>query len=303
MGSLSTERLLIDAFARAGVGAGFHALDLATGAEIGHRPDEPEVMASVFKLPVLLALLRASDAGDLDLAEQVTVPVAGRAYGPTGLSAMSDPVTMSVRDLARSMIAVSDNAASDLVLERIGIPAVNAALRELGCTRTEVVHDVRGTFATILEDASLDSLSDFDSMPTADQLDLLRALRPLETNHTTARDMTRLLRLLWTDAAASPEGCEVGRQILQQQVWPHRLASGFPEDDVVTAGKTGTLLRVRNEVGVVTYPDGGTYAVAVFTTAAATTTKSPAADAVIGEAARIAVDALRAAGCARASAD
>lgn len=291
---MSTDRLLQETFARAGVTAGFHALDLDTGAEVGHRPDELEVMASVFKLPVLIALLRAADAGVVDLAEQVTVPVAGRAQGPTGLSVMTDPVTMSLRDLARWMIVVSDNAASDVVLERIGIPAVNLTLKELGCTSTEVVRDVRALFESILEDAAVDSFADLPVTPTREQLDSLRALRPLETNHTTARDMTHLLRLLWSDQAASPQSCELGRQILRQQVWPHRLASGFPEDDVTTGGKTGTLPRVRNEVGVVAFPDGSRYAVAVFTTADATTAKNPAADAVIGEAARIAVDVLRA---------
>jgi beta-lactamase class A len=291
---LSTEQLLSDAFERAGVRAGFHARDLATGSEIGHRPDEPEVLASVFKVPVLIALLRAADAGDVDLSEQVMVPAAGRTAGPTGLSVMSGPVTMSLLDLARLMIVVSDNAATDVVLDKIGVPAVGLALKELGCTSTQVVADVRGIFASMLEDASLSSLDDFNGKPTGEQLDLLRALRPLETNSGTARDATHLLSLLWADKAVSPEGCELGRQILRQQVWPHRLASGFPEDDIVTAGKTGTLPRVRNEVGVVTYPDGSSYAVAVFTTAEATTAKNPAADAVVGEAARIAIEALRA---------
>lgn len=292
--TMSTQQQLKDAFTRAGVTAGFHALDLGTGAEVGHRADEPEVMASVFKVPVLIALLRAADSGDVDLAEQVMVPATGRTAGPTGLSVMSGPVTMSLLDLARLMIVVSDNAATDVVLDRIGISAVALALKELGCSSTQVVADVRGIFASMLQDASLNSLEEFDGTPTGEQLDLLRALRPQETNSGTARDVTKLLRLLWTDEAASPESCAMGRQILQQQVWPHRLASGFPEDEVITAGKTGTLPRIRNEVGVVSYPDGSSYAVAVFTTAEATTAKNPAADAVIGEAARIAVDALRA---------
>jgi beta-lactamase class A len=289
---MRTEELLSEAFARAGVTAGFHALDLTTGAEIGIREDEAQVAASVFKVPVLIGLLRGADKGEVDLSEQITVPADGRVEGPTGLSVMTDPVTMSLRDLARLMIVVSDNAATDVVIERLGIAAINVALKELGCTGTAVMHDVRGLFDTVIEDAGLRSVGELGT-PTAEQLDSWRAMRPLETNHTTARDMTHLLRLLWADEAASPKSCELGRQTLQQQVWPHRLASGFPEDEVVTAGKTGTLPRVRNEVGVVSCPDGSSYAVAVFTTAEATTVKHPAADAVIGEAARIAVDALR----------
>lgn len=290
---MTVQQELAEAFAEANVDASFHALDLRTGVEVGHRPDEPSLMASVFKVPVLLALVRAADAGQLDLAEQVTVPVEGRAPGPTGLSMMSDPVTMSWRDLARWMIVVSDNAATDVVLDRVGIPAVKETLAALGCDHTQVLVDVKGLFDTILEDAGLSSFEEFPAQPTTEELDRWRAMRPLETNSTTPRDMTRLLGTIMDDTAASPEGCELVRSILVQQVWPHRLASGFPEDDVVTGGKTGTLPRVRNETGVVVYPDGSTYAVACFTRAHVGTAKNPAADAVIGRAARIAVDFLR----------
>ncbi|KJY47691.1 hypothetical protein VR46_02055 [Streptomyces sp. NRRL S-444] len=72
------------------------------------------------------------------------------------------------------------------------------------------------------------------------------------------------------------------------------MAAGFPFDDVHVAGKTGSLPTLRNEVGVIEYPDGGRYAVAVFTRAANPAATLPAADAVIGTTARIAVDALRA---------
>ncbi|MFC7510391.1 serine hydrolase [Streptomyces thermocarboxydus] len=106
--------------------------------------------------------------------------------------------------------------------------------------------------------------------------------------------MTRLLGAVWRDEACTPEHGAAIRRIMGLQVWPHRLASGFPFDDVHVAGKTGSLPTLRNEVGVVEYPDGGRYAVAVFTRTAHTAATLPAADAVIGTAARIAVDALRA---------
>jgi beta-lactamase class A len=105
--------------------------------------------------------------------------------------------------------------------------------------------------------------------------------------------MTRLLQLVYTDAAASAESCEHIRRILRNQVWPHRLAAGFPEDDIFTAGKTGTLIVWRNEVGVVGCRDGSVFAVAVYTRSRQPSIKDPAADAVIGAAARMAVDELR----------
>jgi beta-lactamase class A len=294
MQTISAE--LASAFDTAAVDASFHAVDLASGAEVGHRPDEPSIMASVFKLPVLVALTREADAGTVDLSAQITVPVEDRTPGPTGLSTMTDPVTMSLRDLARSMIVVSDNAATDVVLRVIGLPAVNHALAALGLHRTQVVVDVVGLFDTIVEDAGLASFADFSVTPTLEDLLTWRAVRPADTNSTTARDMTTLLRLIDRDRAASPGSCELIRGVMSQQVWPHRLAAGFPEDEITTSGKTGTLPRVRNEVGLVRYLDGGRYAIACFTWARTGEAKNAAADAVIGRASRLAVDALRSCG-------
>jgi beta-lactamase class A len=104
--------------------------------------------------------------------------------------------------------------------------------------------------------------------------------------------MSELLSLVWRDEAGPAEACAEVRRIMALQVWPHRLSSGFP-DGVRVAGKTGTLVTIRNEAGVVTYPDGGRYAVAVFTLASSLAFQQPAIDAAIGTAARMADDALR----------
>jgi beta-lactamase class A len=115
---------------------------------------------------------------------------------------------------------------------------------------------------------------------------------PARTNAGTARDMTTLLRALWEDRAA-PESCAAVRRLMRLQVWPHRLASGFPDEGWGVAGKTGTLPGIRNEIGVVELPDGMRVAVAVFTCADSPASALPQADRLIGTAARIAVDALR----------
>lgn len=280
-------------FEQADVDGFLHALDVRSGREVGHSPDAPVVTASTFKLPVLVELFRQADAGSIDLTERVTVPVDGRAPGPTGLSVMLDPVTLSWRDLAHSMIVVSDNAATDVICERVGLDNVNRSMRLLGLTDTHLDADCRGIFASLAEDAGVESVGDVPLVPSPEVLDAMRAVQPARTDRTTARDMTRLLQLIYNDAAASPQSCEHIRRILRNQVWPHRLAAGFPEDDVVTAGKTGTLIVWRNEVGVVGYPDGSVFAVAVYTRSRRPSLKNPAADAVIGAAARMAVDALR----------
>lgn len=76
------------------------------------------------------------------------------------------------------------------------------------------------------------------------------------------------------------------------QAWTNRLTSGFP-DEVKISGKTGTLPGIRNEAGVVEYPDGGRYAVGVFTVGHTFDYRLPAADAVIGTTARMATEHLR----------
>ena len=82
------------------------------------------------------------------------------------------------------------------------------------------------------------------------------------------------------------------RRIMALQVWPHRLTSGFPAG-VTLAAKTGTLPGIRNEAGVVMYPDGSRYAVAVFTRAHSYVDRQPNVDASIGKAALAAVEGLR----------
>jgi beta-lactamase class A len=281
-------------FVEAGVTAAFHAVDLQTGREVDHHADDLAVTASVFKLPVLLELCRQHAVGEIDAGAPVHVPVENRAPGPNGLSVMQDPMTMSLRDLAWLMMGISDNAATDVICAHVGLAKVEATLARLGLTRTRIDGDCRDLFRTIEEDLGIDSVADLT--PSWELFEKVRAFDPERgLRVTTPREMTRLLSLIWTDLAAPPEACAEVRRILGLQVWPHRLASGFADDDAVrTSGKTGTLPTIRNEVGMVEYPDGGRYGVAVFTRSSSLAQKNAAADAVIGRAARLAVETLRA---------
>ena len=296
----ATDQMRVAA-AQVGVRALVHARDLESGREAGLDPDAPVVLASVFKIPVALEAARQFEAGVLDPAERVRVPAEGRTAGGTGLSVMSDDVELSLRDLVRLMITVSDNAATDIVTERVGRDAVNATMRALGLHNTLLEADCRGLLGRLVEqleptDAERERLAAGDEevlseIPAArwTGCDDLRAER---TNRSTAREMTRLLELIWKDEAGPPGACAFVRTVMAQQVWPHRLRAGFP-GHVRTSGKTGTLPFIRNEAGMVEYPDGGRYAVAVFTVAGDPTLHDPDRDRLIGTIARIAVDRLR----------
>ncbi|WP_327087326.1 class A beta-lactamase-related serine hydrolase [Nonomuraea sp. NBC_01738] len=275
-------------FRRAGVDGVLHAVDVDTGREVSYGPDEPVVTASVFKLPLMVELARMADAGALKLTERITVTGEDRVSGPTGVSAMLDDVTMSLRDLAYLMIAVSDNTSADVLVGRVGLDNVNAMLAACGFTGTRVLHGSRVMFASLAEDCG-------HGWPylDLDELRAARALDPARTNRSTPREMTRLLSMIWRDELASAELSAWMRALMGMQVWPHRLSAGFPYDDVEVSGKTGSLPTLRNEVGVVEYPDGGRYAVAVFTRAFSPAANQPRADAVIGTTAYMAVDHLR----------
>ncbi|MFC5234234.1 serine hydrolase [Pseudonocardia zijingensis] len=283
------------AFADAGVQGVLHAMPLGCPArEVEVDPDEPVVMASVYKLPLLVAFCRLVDAGELDPRERLTVDPAERTTGPTGLSIMRDPVTMSWRDLACSMIAVSDNAAADVVLRRVGLDRVNAALDDLGLERTRVHGGTADVFRSLVADtAAPDTAAAFRALTSNDAAVAVRAYDAVLASATTAREMTRLLDAVWSDRAASPDQCRFARELLGAQAWQHRMRSGFPPVGVRVAGKTGTLAAVRNEVGVVQFDGERPVAVAVFTQAARAEEVLPRADAVIGQAARLAVADLR----------
>jgi len=280
-------------FDSAGARGFMHAVDIDHGHEIGLDPDEPVVTASVFKVAVMLEFARQAAAGRFALTDRVTVPASRRTMGPTGLSVMSDDVELSWRDLAFLMMSVSDNTATDIVMEHVGADTIAKTLAELGLPGTAAPEDCRQLLDGLMEDLGLTGEDDVDfaALPP-DRIAAARALTPHRTNRTTAREMARLLTLIWRDEAGPPEACAEVRRIMALQVWPHRLSCGFP-DGVKVSGKTGTLPGIRNEAGVVEFPDGARFAVAVFTTARSYAYQQPAIDAAIGTAARLAVDELQ----------
>ncbi|MER5598836.1 serine hydrolase [Streptomyces sp. NPDC002265] len=287
-------RTIDEAFAAAGSGGFVHAVDIDSGVQFEYGADNPVLLASVCKIPVLVELYARGDEGILDLSSRVHVQESGRSPGPTGLSVMLDPVDVSLRDLAYWMMSVSDNAATDVLCDLLGIDAINARMAGLGLKEVRLEGTCRDIYDAFDEElGGVDALDLSDA--EAERLRSCRVLHVPSATRGTPRSITTLLSMMWRDQAASAGACAAMRRILGLQVWPHRLRSGFPDDRVTVAGKTGTLPFVRNEVGVVEYPDGGRYAVAVFTCPDALAYVNPPADAVIGTVARAAVDYIRAA--------
>lgn len=253
-------------------------------------------MASVFKIPVLIELVKQAWEGKIDLGERITVGARDRVMGPTGLSAMLDDAELSLRDLAFLMMSISDNTARGVVMRRLGLDKINQTLTGLGLTNTVLVGDCNLLLSSLIEDLGL-TRADTGTLDWSkiepEAFAQCRSLKAEETTRTTPREMATLLKMIWRDEAGPPEACAEARRILALQAWRDRLTSGFP-DEVLVAGKTGTLPAIRNEVGVVAYPAGKRYAVAVFTKARSYEWRMPPIDAAIGKTARMAVEHLRA---------
>lgn len=281
--------------AEVGLSARVHARRVDGAGAVGIDENAPVVTASVFKVPVALALASQAQAGKLDLAEQLTVLPDTGPPSPYGLANFRHPVRIALEDLALLMLGISDNVATDLVLAAVGRDAVAELLAGLGLAVTAVPQDCQEILDSIGAELGLDYSDDEQALMSypLDQIRALSALQPGRTCRTTPEEMTRLLGMIWRDEAAPPQACELVRRWLGLQVWPHRLSSGFAGRDVMISGKTGTLPTVRNEVGVVEYADGDRYAVAVFTSAADAQFRVPARDHFIGEAATLAVEFLR----------
>ncbi|MGI5219747.1 serine hydrolase [Nocardia sp. CA-290969] len=282
-------------FADAGCTGRLHARRCdGSSEEVSIGGTERVVTASVYKLPLLLAYCRAVDAGRVDPLERLTLVPAECTPGPTGISALHDPVTMSRRDLATSMMTVSDNAAADLLLGEIGLADVHELLAAHGLTRTRLVGGTADIQRSLVADTDTHSTVEaFAALADNDEAWTVAAYDPAYTSATTPEEMTRLLSALWRGEVLSAEQTEFARSVMRRQVWPHRVAAGFPHRAVSVAGKTGTIGIIRNEVAVVEFPGEYPVAVAVFTRAARADPALPAVDAAIAEAARMAVTELR----------
>ncbi|QIS18780.1 serine hydrolase [Nocardia terpenica] len=280
-------------FEQAGVQGWLHARCLDCGAEIGDGADEPVVLSSVVKVLLVLELGRQIAAGQVDPTDRLRATAAYRLGGP-GTSGCRDDVEYSLRDAAYLALSLSDNTAADLLFERVGLDNVRSLARELGLTRTRIAGALRDLLLSMAEDIGAPDATEFARRYPSlapDDVFALRALDPRRTTASTPREMTRLLELIARDEAGPPATCTWLRELMSLQLNQHRLPSAFPSN-VLVWGKTGTLPGLRNEIGVVEFPNGARYAVAVFTKARVLDHRLPQADRAIGAAARTAIEAI-----------
>lgn len=287
----------------AGLRGGFLVRDLATGEELGIGADTVFPAASLVKVPLAVATLERVRRGEIDPSALVTVP-ADRVStpGPPGLVRFRHAATIAVEDLVYLSVAISDGAAADALFALTPPPEVAAEMRRLGFEGIAVRHLIRDLSRTPVEhlpagDAHLAHTLAIGGVTSGQghpvpQLDVSRA------NAGTARAYTDLLEALWTPSSIDAPVAERVRELMSDNVHRQRLAPDLASDASRWSSKTGTLLTMRHEIGVVEHADGAVYAIAALTESRVPAVVQPAAEAAMGRVARLLHDLLRSEGAA-----
>lgn len=299
---MSAERLLRElrgVLADAGLSGSFLVRDLSTGEEIGIDPEVEFPAASLVKVPLAVAVLDRIQDGRIDGATMIDVaPGRITSPGPTGLSRFRHPARVAVEDLLYLSTAISDNAAADALFDLVSPGDVNRTVREAGISGIVVRQRLRDLAETPAErfdpaDVHLAHALAIGSRTAGrghpvPQLDVSRA------NSGSGRAFVDLLEALWTPSRLPAGVTARVRSFMGDNVIRHRLAPDFGSDAAKWSSKTGTLLNLRHEVGVVEHDDGGTFAVAALTESRVPAVIQPAAEALMAQVARALHDHLRA---------
>lgn len=295
---MSGPSVVRDARARlrdAGLHGTFLVRDLDDGAEVVVDADEVLPMASLVKVPLAVATLERAARGALDLARPVELPAqATPAGGLAGTVAFRHPATIAVEDLLHLAVAVSDNRAADALfdltppadvaveLDRLGIAgiAVRHVVAELSDTVVELLGPERVNLAHTLAIGAATT-----GIPVT-HLDTTRA------NSCSARAMADLLTALWRPSSIDPSVAQRVRDLMGSSVHRQRLAPDLAADDARWSSKTGTVLNLRHEAGVLELAEGRTLAVVAMTASSVAAAVQPEAEAVMGAVARELVEFL-----------
>ncbi len=227
--------------------AGVAALNLTTGDRIALRADERFPTASAIKVFVLHSLYERAASGDLDLTERLPIPHDATTLGSGVLLHLGPGLCPSLADLGTLMMMVSDNFATNLLVDRLGIDAVNACIESIGLRDTRLAGRI--DFARLAQDKSALGYStpgDF-----VEYFARLRRGELLDPSHT-----ERVLDVLRIQKYIEPL-----RRYLPAD--PYAREFGEPEP-VWVASKTGSLSGVRVEAGLV-HTRHAEWAIAVMT--------------------------------------
>ena len=233
---------------------GVSAIHLESGRRVGIRGTERFPMGSVYKFPIVLAALQRVDAGTWELDQKITIEPKDFSPGwsPLRDDAKGKPITITVSELLRYTVSISDNTACDNTIRLLGGPAaVSKRMAELGVPGIRIDRTEK-TIAQHLNEPGGRAAYAKDVRDTA-----------------TPDDMAALLVKFWNrqDGLSKSSHDLLMQWMIDTPTGPRRIKSIVPAGSIV-AHKTGTMPGVVNDAAIVTSPDGKNhYVVVVFSKA------------------------------------
>lgn len=220
-----------------------YAKNLDTGKDYALRAGEQVRTASTIKLPIMAETFRQVAAGKLNWTDEMVLTKEKKQGGSGILFEFSDNTKIDLKTAVNLMIVVSDNTATNLVLDKVTSDAVNDYMDSLGLRQTRSMRKIGGGG---------------DSKAFADPQNKLFGL-----GASSPKDMVKLLEMLERGELVSKDASAEMINILKRQQFKDGIGRGLP-DTVPSASKSGALDRLRADVGIV-YTRRGRIAMAITT--------------------------------------
>src|SRR5215217_6030173 len=207
--------------------AGLYVWGLERDYGYGIRPDEEFFTASIIKVPIMVAVYRKVDEGDLNFSQEIEIKEEDWAAGAGWLQWKKAGTKQTVGDLLLLMMTQSDNVAANALVRTVGgADHVNDVARSMGAEDTLLYQKVSSE----------------------------RGVVPALDNRSTPRDMATMMRQIAEGKAASEKSCGYMIDLMHEDKLDWWLDAGLPPG-VDAANKAGWLYRVYDEVGIVENDD------------------------------------------------
>ena len=211
-----------------------YAKNLDTGAEYSLGGDEPVRTASTIKVAVMVEAFARVAEGKAKWSDELVLSKAARYAGSGVLQDLTDGLRLSLHDAVTLMLTVSDNTATNMVLDYLSTDAVNARMESLGFTQTRIMRRVGG--GGVSREGQVESNKRFG------------------LGRTSPREMVLLMEKLERGEVVSPAASKEMIDLLKREqsvegIWRNLWR-------VPKATKSGALDALRSNVGVIYHPRG-----------------------------------------------
>ncbi|MFY7922048.1 MAG: serine hydrolase [Gemmatimonas sp.] len=229
--SVATLKRTLDSIADAHRGVvGYSITNLETNEHLERRGDEPFSTASLIKVPILVTLFDLAEQRQLTLDDPIVLTEIDKVGGAGQLQFLRTPLTLRLWDVAWLMSTLSDNTATNLVLDRIKIRRVWQKMEALGLPRTKVHSGSMTRIASVAPDSSA----------------------KYGLGVTTANEMAQLFTLMAQGKAVSPRADSTMLDILTHNEDDSKLLRF--NYGLRAAHKTGDVDQSRTDCGVLYLP-------------------------------------------------